>query len=87
MGWKPDPLWQREADPEEVANKMMGRWKALIGCRCERKLASSSSSFGIAVTLAAHAAKEFKYGNTSPREQQLAQLAFVVVVEEHIQLN
>jgi hypothetical protein len=31
--------------------------------------------------------KSFKYGNTCPREQQLAQLAFVVVVEEHLQLN
>ena len=34
-----------------------------------------------------HAAKDFRYGNTCPREQQLAQLPFVVVVEEHLQPN
>lgn len=61
--------------------------QVLTDCHSERKHASSSSFFLIAVTLAAHAANDFTYGNTCPREQQLAQLAFVVVVEEHLQLN
>lgn len=45
------------------------------------------ASSRIAATLAADAANDFKYGNTCPREQQLAQLPFAVVVEEHLQLN
>jgi hypothetical protein len=45
------------------------------------------ASSRIAATLAAHAANDFKYGNTCRREQQLAQLPFAVVVEEHLQLN
>jgi hypothetical protein len=45
------------------------------------------ASSWIAATLAAHAANDFKYGNTCPHEQQLAQLPFAVVVEEHLQLN
>jgi hypothetical protein len=45
------------------------------------------ASSRIAAILAAHAANDFKYGNTCPREQQLAQLPFAVVIEEHLQLN
>ena len=65
----------------------MGRQQALTDCPYERKHASSSSLFRIAAALAAHAANDFKYGNTCPREQQLAQLPFAVVVDEHLQLN
>jgi hypothetical protein len=44
-GWKPNPLSQGESDPEEVANKAMGRRQALTDCHCERKHASSTSLF------------------------------------------
>jgi hypothetical protein len=85
-GWKPNPLSQGESDRETVANKVMGHQQALTDCPYERKHASSSSLFRIAAALAAHAASDFKYGNTCPREQQISKRPSAVVVEEHLQL-
>ena len=85
--WKPNPLSQGESDPEEVANKAwdVGRHSRTATAResTPHRVASSR----IAAILAAHAANGFKYGNTCPRERQLAQLPFVVVAEEHLQLD
>jgi hypothetical protein len=82
-----EPALSRRINPEEVANKAMGTSAGTYGLPLRESTPQRVASSRIAAILAAHAANDFKYGNTCPREQQLAQLPFAVVVEEHLQLN